>query len=480
MVSLEKNMYILKQSDSTIWKFSYDKNFGIIYETCRKDIWSDYNILTQTSTGNFSVDLLKDDKICLIYEDLDGNLIIYLYDNIKWQSHYISRNNKKNKINIYFKTLSFKNDLILFYSIYNSNSNILTIASQLIDENRNLNSPTLIDKINLDYDTPFYLYVSKENKLYIMYQKQENNHLLGYKVLNNYSMPWSKFNIIDKGSSPFKEYSLLCLKNTIHCLYIKKDYDNSPSLIHYKRNFSFYKYQNISYDNNIISSAFFIVGEHIWCMWIRNNEIYSSVSIDDGDTFSNPPQLEELLDSSIFKGTYISNSLENGKGICIGEIFIQSSGFPQILVLDNIYGIIHRSYKNSSYLFYFQYLLSNTNKEDNYQSYNKENDYLIEHLNNVIKEQENNLLSYENKLKLINNNLKTFNDNKNELTKGIQLLQSNLEAKEKRLDELEIIYSEKEKELEILKKELNNVNPQEIDSFDLKKIFDKFSSFFKS
>ena len=480
MTSLEKNVCILKQSDSTIWDFSYDKKFGLIYETCKGDVWSNYNVLTKTSTGKFSVDLLSNDNICLVYEDLDENIIINLYDNIKWKSSYLIKNDKKSKIKIYFKTIAFKNNLILFYSIYNSNTNILTIVSRLIDENGNLNSPTLIDNINFEYDIPFHLYVSKENKLYIMYQKKENNHLLGYKELNNYSMPWSKFKIIDKGSSPFKEYSLLSLENKIHSLYIKISSDRTNSLIYSKGNSSSYNHTDIYKDTNIDSSAFFIIGNHIWCMWIKDEKIFSSVSIDNGNIFSNPPQIEETSLSSISKGTYISNFLENGKDICTGEIFIKNYDFPQLLVIDNLYGIIHRSHKNNSYLFYLQYFLSTLNKKNTYSIYSTENNDSIYRLNNIIKEQETKLLSYENKLKAINSSLISFNENKEQLNEGIKLLQDNLATKEERLNELEATYTEKEKELEILKEELNNIKLQEIDSFDLKKAFNKFSSIFKN
>ncbi|WP_300382058.1 hypothetical protein [Clostridium sp.] len=480
MASLKQNVYIIKQSEGTIWHFSYDKKFGIIYEICKNDIWSNYNILTKATTNNFSVDLLSNDDICIVYEDLDGNIILNLYDNIKWKSSYLIKNDKNSKIKIYFKTTFFKNSLLLFYSIYNSITNTLTIVSQIIDENGDLNSPKLIDKINYEYDIPFYLYTSKENKLYIMYQKKESNHLLGYKVLSNHYMPWSKFNIIDKSPSPFKEYSLLSIKDKMHSLYIKISSDKTHSLTYCRGNSYSYIYTNISKDTNISSSAFFIIGEHIWCMWIIDDKIYSSVSIDSGNIFSNPPQFEEVSSSSISKGIYISNFLENKKDNCIGEVFIKNYDFPQLLIIDNIYGLVHRSYKNSSYLFYLQHFISTVNKNYNYSIYNTENDDLIDKLNNIIKEQETKILSYENKLKAINSSLISFNENKEQLNKSIKLLQDNLVAKEEILKELEATYTEKEKELEILKEELNNIKLQEIDSFDLKKVFDKFSSIFKN
>ncbi|GAA0084422.1 hypothetical protein UT300007_08610 [Clostridium sp. CTA-7] len=486
MASLEKNVYILKQSNGTIWNFLFDKRFGIVYKILKGEMWANYNTLTRATTGNFSVNLLPNDNICLVYEDLDGNLIMNLYDHKKWNSYYLIENDEKEKIDIYFKTLFYKNELFLFYSIYNKNTNILTIVSQLVDERGNLAPPKLIDYVNFKYDIPFYIYTSTENILYIMYQKQENNYLLGYRILDDSSKNWSKFHVIDDCSSPFEEYSLLSLKDKIHSLYIKKDDNDIYSLIHCEGNSSSYNYNNICSHRNIISSAFFIIDKHIWCLWIQDNKIYSTVSIDGGNVFSTPPQVELIDSQNISKLTYLSNFLENNKDICRGELFLKNVDYPHCLVIDDIYGIVHRNNKNNSYLFYLQYFISALNKEDNHYKSDiveraiAERDILIEKLYNMVKEKESKLVSYESKFKAVNENLAKFNKNKNELNEGIKLLEDSLLDKEKKLNELQMIYIEKENELELLKEELSNIKLQEINGFDIKKTFNKFSSIFKN
>lgn len=486
MVSLERNIYILKQSNGTIWNFSFDKRLGIVYKTLKRKMWSNYSTLTKATTGNFSVNLLPNDNICLIYEDLDGNLIMNLYNYKKWNSYYLIENDEKEKIDIYFKTLFYKNELFLFYSIYNKNTNILTIVSQIVDERGNLTSPILIDHVNFRYGTPFYIYTSNENILYIMYQKQENNYLLGYKVLEDYSRSWSRFYVIDDSSYPFEEYSLLSFEDKIHSLYIKKDVNDIYSLIHCEGKSSSYNYNSIFSDRNIISSALFIIGKHIWCLWIQDNKIYSTVSIDGGNVFSLPPQFELIESQSIFKSIYLSNFLENNKNICRGEVFLKNVGYPHCLVIDDIYGVVHRSNKNNSYLFYLQYFISELNKEDKHYKIDiaereiAERDILIQKLYNMIKEKESKLVSYESKFNAVSENLAKFNKNKNQLNEGIRLLEDSLLDKEKKLNELQMIYIEKENELELLKEELSNIKLQEINSFDIKKTFNKFSSIFKN
>ncbi|MDZ5038327.1 hypothetical protein GNF66_14435, partial [Clostridium perfringens] len=137
MVSLERNIYILKQSNGTIWNFLFDNRLGIVYKILKGKMWSNYSTLTKATTGNFSVNLLPNDKICLVYEDLNGNLIMNLYDHKKWSSYYLIENDEKEKIDNYFKTLFYKDELFLFYSIYNKTTNILTIVSQLLNSEDN-------------------------------------------------------------------------------------------------------------------------------------------------------------------------------------------------------------------------------------------------------------------------------------------------------------------------------------------------------
>lgn len=486
MVSLERNMYILKQSNGTIWNFLFDKRLGIVYKILRGEMWSNYITLTKATTGNFSVNLLPNDNICLVYEDLNGNLIMNLYDHKEWNSYYLIENDKKEKIEIYFKTLFYKDKLFLFYSIYNKNTNMLTIVSQLVDERGNLTPAKLIDYVNFKYNIPFYIHTSTENILYIMYQKQENNYLLGYRILDDSSRNWSRFHVIDDCSSPFEEYSLLSFEDKIQSLYIKKDDNNIYSLIHCEGKSSSYNYNNICSDRNIISSAFFIIGKHIWCLWIQDNKIYSTVSIDGSNVFSTPPKFQLIESQNISKLTYLSNFLENNKDICRGEVFIKNVDYPHCLVIDDIYGIVHRSNKNNSYLFYLQYFISALDKEDKHYKMDivereiEERDILIEKLYNMVKEKESKLVSYESKFKAVSENLAKFNKNKNELNEGIRLLEDSLLDKEKKLNELQTIYIEKENELELLKEELSNIKLQEINGFDIKKTFNKFSSIFKN
>lgn len=471
-MELEKEMYILKQSDGSIWNFIYDKKLGITYRLYEETKWSNYHILTCESTGKYSISLLANDNICVIYESFDKHLVLKIYTNQNWNSYNILENDNDDRIEIYFKTIINKNNLILFYSVYNRYSKDLTLLSNLIDDKGILHSSSLIDTFKTENNILFYPCPSDNDIMYVMYQKTDDNYILGYKVLDNHSITWSKFYKVDESSSPFKEYYLLSCKDKLHSIYTKIDKSDTYSLTYY--NCTTNKYINIIRNKNINSSSLFISDRYIWCFWIRNNELFSTVSIDDGISFSKPYKTESIDYLKLYKVTYLSNFLENKNLLFLGEVFAFDIHSPKLLVIDNIFGIVYKYTKNTSYSFYLLYFISSINTDNQYIK----NDFsgkevLIQNQNNVIEEQNNKLISYKNKFKSINELLKEFNENSLKLNEYILFLEESIDNKEKIIHENEI-------ELDLLKKENENNKLKKASKFNIKNIFLKLISILKN
>jgi len=98
----------------------------------------------------------------------------------------------------------------------------------------------------------------------------------------------------------------------------------------------------------------------------------------------------------------------------------------------------------------------------------------------MVEEQKIKLQYCENKLKTINNSMANFNENKNQLNEGISFLQDSLIIKEKRLNELEALYVEKEEELELLRQEVKNMKKKKSYILNLKRLFSKIVSSLKN
>lgn len=479
MTSVEKNIYVLKESNGTIWNFLYDKRLGITYKIYEENKWSNISILTKKTTGKYAINLLPNDTIYLIYENFNKQLIMKIYTNKKWSSNYIVKNLGNDEVDIYFKTIFIKNDLILFCSIYNKDTNVLTITSYIFDNKYNLGLPLLVDKFPFENNINFSL-LSINDTVYIMYQKKENKYTLGYKVYNTNSKIYSEFYKIDESLGLFKDYYLFSFKDELHSIYIKID-DNKSYLLNYCKNTSsLNNCISIFKSNSNFSSSTFIVGKYIWCFWIKGNKLFSTVSIDGGNSFIKPYQVDELNDSKIYKAYYISNFLENKNIICLGEAFTINTNSPNLLIIDNIYELIYKHSQYSSYRFYLLYFTSFLNIEDDSINIgSSEKDILIQKQNDIIKKQKTKLLSHENKLNSIKNLIEKFNENTYQLNENLSFLQDDLSNKEAKLNEFKKLYVEKEIELQLLKKETKTMKFKKINSIDFKKILSKLTCFFK-
>ncbi|WP_164850150.1 hypothetical protein [Clostridium prolinivorans] len=83
-------------------------------------------------------------------------------------------------------------------------------------------------------------------------------------------------------------------------------------------------------------------------------------------------------------------------------------------------------------------------------------DNIILKLKDIIKDNEIKLQYYEDKFKVINSSIVNFNERKKELIESVNFFQNSITDKEKRLNELENLYKEKEEEIKLLKEELEN------------------------
>ncbi|MBP2031533.1 hypothetical protein J2Z42_000198 [Clostridium algifaecis] len=340
-----ENFYIIEQSSGNVWYFYYNECLGIVYRIFKENLQSNYQLVTDTGTKNFSVVLFPDDTICVLYEDINGEINLTTCDGETWSEQKILKNIHRELFSPYFKAVVIKNKLYIIYSILNKITGISTLFHQTFDGKNNLSSPKIIDTVKFNYNVPFNVYVLKNKKLFIMYQRLINNHQLGYKVFDD--KHWSKFYIIDKSIHPYKNYSIIIYNHRVHSLYIRSEKNNDKIIYTAGTNANF-KYTELAENQDIISCTFFITHTQIWCSWIQHNKIFSSFSIDNGNSFSNPPY-SKLLSSNIVKWSYSTNRASNINDLILKEVYISPDEPLKYLIISDIY-----SYDNNvSYKAYF-------------------------------------------------------------------------------------------------------------------------------
>ncbi|MGH4120192.1 hypothetical protein [Clostridium sp.] len=455
-----KNFYIIKQTDGTLWNFTFKDNFGIIYRTFEKNSWTNYNILVKNASKSFSALILPDNRICIIYQSSSGNLLLKVYSGNEWTEHSILHKKVNSVSDIHFKTMYVSGKIQIFYSILQSHDNIRTLFYQTLTLNKDLvvSSPVLIDTTNVNHVNQFVVHALEDNTICIMYQKLVNKYELGYKILNHSSANWSKFFNVDKNISPYIDYSLCSVNNKLNILYIKNN--GQTSALYNVRNYiSNPEHTKISESNNLTSCAFFKEGNITYGFWISNNCIYTYYTSGMGDSIS-PIKSEGLKSINIIKSAFIEILADRQ---CISnELYVQDGGVLTILP-NNFFNYKHTLAEQNKLSNHF-----NTNTvQESIPSNTEENvasieiklikkDQLINQLNYIIKEEKNKVVLLNNKISILEKNYLQEEDQKSQLYKDISLLQETLISKETQIHELEKIMIQKEAELMELSKNNNN------------------------
>lgn len=471
-MKINKLNYIVNQSNGLVWNFVYYKNNGIIYRIMEHGEWSDYNYIVKNCRENFSVVMLSKEVICLLYQDYNGSLFIKSFDGMSWYKYPLIKPDKEPYKD--FKAVIVEGQIYIIFSILDKATNTKKLFYQVLDSQYNLSVPKFLDDLEYDYSEPFSLYSTEDNKyIYVLYQKGSENISLGYKILNIPSCICSEFNLIDTSTLPFIDYSFVIKNNNLHGLYIKTNKDiSSIEYIHGLNNN--YTYNRLAEVSNIDACSISIINTIINCSWIKDNMIYSSFSIDEGESFSTPSYSEELNTSHITRCTYITdNTLQ--KELNLAQFYAKNNLSLYYPFFINLF-LFSRN-KNNSIVDCFNYYIDNIliSYEAKIDSINeiiktntvlsKSNDQLINKLKHSMDEANNTIKEKDKKLdyfkSLLNDNSLLINVKNKELEKlniSLKYITNNVKSKDNELNELNVIISEVKAELQAKENEIEKLN----------------------
>ncbi|KEI17818.1 hypothetical protein [Clostridium haemolyticum] len=399
------NFYTIRMSSNDLWNITYNQNLGIIYRQCVNRKWSNLFVLQKDCNKSFVTILLPKNKLCLIYQNKDGNIVLSIYSNGQWEHKEILKwkGNKIKKAKL--KALYSKNKIHIFYSLNLISDSSEIVFYQTIDLNLNISKPISIDDTIFSSENPFDISVLDNGSLVILYEKYNNSYELGYKIFNYTNNKWSDFYTIDTNNESHNYFSLCCNNNTIHCLYVKNS-SSENVLVHCSGLFLDLNYITIfKSTNNISMPCFFKFKDTIWDIWISNKTIYTCYSNNNGLNIGQIRQ--EKLPKSLLKSYYLS--FEDKYNLAFNNSLYVTpdnglSFFPKTL-----YDLL----KNNNYYPKNSDSMSKDIKNyiDNVQTkisdYKKElshKDKIINKLNNMLKEEKNKLSMYITKLNNIENN----------------------------------------------------------------------------
>lgn len=445
----DNNYYIIKQSNGSIWKFFFKKNKGIVYKIFKNNVWSKSSVLSSTASKNFSVILFSDNKINVLYKNLNGSIIISKYSNRKWIDEELIKNSEDNLYVNYFKTIIEDTKIHIVFSVLDKKNDSITLFHQLLYQDNTLSDPKIIDVIDSSYKIPFNIAKSDTNKLFIIYQKLTDNYKLGYKVLDPLTKEFSNFNLIDNNIHPFIDYSIMMINNILHGIYIKKQVD-IDNLIYIRNYGSKFIKLSLLENKSIQSCLFFMACGQIHTLALANNIIYNNISIDNGNTFTDPPYNHPIKFSNLYKISYISNIAKEKDSLCVNELFVSNSSNLNNLLLHNILTNFENITQND-YMHYMEYYINSLHSNCVYNNNKVETqELLIFDLKTQIEQEKSKTLFYQKKFNDLNEVYLKFIPLRDELKKNVKLLQESLITKETELDSLKSSNIDMENQIQLL------------------------------
>lgn len=457
----DRYFYIIKQDNGMRYNFTYDENIGIIFRTRKNNEDSFYDVLVEECKKNFSVLLFENDNICFVYQDLNGNIKMRSFKEEKWSEDITLVKNSSELYEVNFKAILNNNQIYLFFSVLNKETNTTALFHQVVDSELNLLKPNFIDRTNFYYENPFTIY-ALNNDIFIMYQRFNKEHEIGYKVFNYDQLKWSDFCTVDSSNEPYIDYSLLFNNEILHAVYIKNN-DNENTIIYWCFDKNNFHSKELYKGNSIISCSSFIDEEDIWISWITDNSIYTCLSSEKGENISSPYYHELLISSNILKAIYTSNEQKDLK---MDEIYIKDEKNIDNKIFPDVYPIIRNINKNESLKEYLSGIKGcMNNKQKSIRQYKKiieDKEDLIcemckkaEEVKQQLQLEKSKCRNYEIKLVKINKQNMKFENSKRLLRENINHMQQSLLRTEEKFTELENINLQKQNEIIYLNEQID-------------------------
>jgi hypothetical protein len=322
MYNPKNKQYIFKLSSGKTLNFYYDNKSGLCLSALNKrGAWSETICLQKNPQEGFYVDIDYDDRLYILLQDKDGNILLSCLNGNDIDTTPILNSKSPTLYNKHLFLIPSGNSIHTFYTLLHNDS--LILAHQVIGK-KFAETPRVIDYvINTDY--PFTVVSDKSSNIYAFYQASDSKYLqLGYKKFSPIQKNWGEFNPITRYSGDCEfPHALTDNKDVIHITYQRRS-TKLFELVYQQKivdknlwtnevviSSSAYSYENAS----IIMS-----NDKLIIFWIRDDVINYSSSHDSGSSWSKPARYNMTGARQLLCVSYKSNSPYETDKVIAGEI----------------------------------------------------------------------------------------------------------------------------------------------------------------
>ncbi len=323
MYNSKNTQYLFKQSAGPIWNFYSDERHGLCYSILSKrNTWSEPVSINKDYLPPFYIDMDFEDNFHILFQDKQGSIFYTFLDksnNIN--TLQVLKSNIPTSYNKYLKLVVSRNVINIFFIIDYNNSHIL--AHQTVIGNT-VNPPKVIDYVYKN-DHPYTLIKDKSGNIYVFYHVSDGKYLqIGFKKYNPNQKIWGEFTPVTRfnGDCNFPK-TAIDNKDIISILYQRKTQKQFELVYQQKvpdRNMWSAEtvIQSSSYSFN--NSSIVIINQSIIVYWVRDDNIYYSMSSDMGKTWSKSSKLIFPASKQLLCFSYKTNNPYESENIYANEI----------------------------------------------------------------------------------------------------------------------------------------------------------------
>lgn len=190
MYKIDEKQYIFNQSNGKILNIYYKENTGLCMSLLSgKKNWMAPELITRNVLRGFSACMDDVDKIHIICNDKDGNILYITNKSDVWKTETILHSKKANAQDKFLNIMCTDYGILFFYILEYSGSPLLSF--QILRDRGGLTDPKVIDYVTVT-GTPYKVLKDKNGLIYILYKGYENTGELGYRTFINSSLQWSE------------------------------------------------------------------------------------------------------------------------------------------------------------------------------------------------------------------------------------------------------------------------------------------------
>lgn len=322
MYNASSRQHILVQSAGTIWNFFHDEKLGLCYSTLTKrNNWTNPVSLYKNAFKTFYVDIDREDRFHLLFQDTQGNIMYSLLDSDSFNTAPVLNSKVPAVYDKHLCLIPFKNNIHFFYVLQREDSPFL--AYQVLCDGK-IGNPKVIDYVT-NSAVPYSLVCDKSSNVYVLYQSSDGKYLqLGYKKYSPSQKFWSEFTPVTKFLGNCESPKLVAdSKDILHLCYQRQN-QRQYELVYQQK----VPEKNL-WTNEVIvhtsahpfdNSSILCINDDVIIYWVREDAIFYNTGSQSGNVWSKPSHYSFTAGRQLVCLHYATNNIYEADRIAVHDI----------------------------------------------------------------------------------------------------------------------------------------------------------------